>query len=210
MKLLAQAGFNVVAASHSHRISGYARMKGFRKHEAFCFYGLGSLVSGYVSSPLEREGLVVTAGFNCDGKFARLQVRPVILAENGFGMIPDTAEAEQILQRFRELSNDVADGSYERKFYQDVSHGLLKLYLRDARAAFRFQRNSRIGKQDGPCSTSARETVSPQSDWLRGCFARARSHFSQRSPLFLFIVRRFCNRWGLYDFNGPLKIHVRM
>ena len=137
MNLFGQAGFNVVAASHSHRISGYARMEGFRKHEAFCFYGLGSLVSGYVSSPLEREGLVVTAGFNRDGKFARLEVRPVILAENGFGMIPDTAGAGQILQRFHELSNDIADGSYERKFYQDVSHGLLGLYLRDARAAFR-------------------------------------------------------------------------
>lgn len=72
MNLLGQAGFNVVAASHSHRISGYAHLDGFRKHEAFCFYGLGSLVSGYVSSPLEREGLVVTAGFNRDGEFARL------------------------------------------------------------------------------------------------------------------------------------------
>jgi len=137
MNLFAQAGFNVVAASHSHRISGYAHIEGLRKHEAFCFYGLGSLVSGYVSSPLEREGLVVTAGFNRDGKFARLEVRPVVLAENGFGMIPNTAGTGKILERFRELSNDIADGSYERKFYQDVSHGLLKLYLRDARAAFR-------------------------------------------------------------------------
>jgi len=137
MDLLGQAGFNVVAASHSHRISGYAQMEGIRKHEAFCFYGLGSLVSGYVSSPLEREGLVVTAGFNRDGKFARLEVRPVVLAENGFGMIPDTAAAGKILERFCELSNDIADGSYERKFYQDVSRGLLRLYLRDARAAFR-------------------------------------------------------------------------
>ncbi len=137
MNLLGRAGFNVVAASHSHRISGYAHIEGLQKHEAFCFYGLGSLVSGYVSCPLEREGLVVTAGFNRDGKFARLEVRPVILADNGFGMIPDTAGAGRILERFRELSNDIADGSYERKFYQDVSRGLLKLYLRDARAAFR-------------------------------------------------------------------------
>jgi poly-gamma-glutamate capsule biosynthesis protein CapA/YwtB (metallophosphatase superfamily) len=137
MNLLGQAGFNVVAASHSHRISGYAHMDGLRKHEAFCFYGLGSLVSGYVSSSLEREGLVVTAGFNGDGKFARLEIRPVILAENGFGMIPDTAGAGKILDRFRELSNDIADRSYEKKFYQDVSRGLLRLYLRDARAAFR-------------------------------------------------------------------------
>jgi poly-gamma-glutamate capsule biosynthesis protein CapA/YwtB (metallophosphatase superfamily) len=139
MNLLAQAGFNVVAASHSHRISGYTHMDAFRKHEAFCFYGLGSLVSGYVSSPLEREGLMVTAGFNRDGKFARLEVRPVILAENGFGVIPDTAGVGKILERFRELSNDIADGSYERKFYQDVSRGLLRLYLRDARAAFRYR-----------------------------------------------------------------------
>jgi hypothetical protein len=133
---LAQSGFHLVAASHSHRISGYQQVNSPHKHPVFCFYGLGSLVSGYVSSPLEREGLVVIAGFDCNGKFARLEIRPVLLDGNGFGRVPIMYERDRILQRFRELSNELSDGSYREKFFQDVSEGLLQLYLRDARAAF--------------------------------------------------------------------------
>jgi hypothetical protein len=138
MDSLAQFGFHLVAASHSHRISGYKQANSTHNCPAFCFYGLGSLVSGYVSSPLEREGLVVIAGFDCNGKFLRLEIRPVLLDENGFGRVPTVHERDKILQRFRDLSSEMPDGSYRKKFFQDVSEGLLQLYLRDARAAFQF------------------------------------------------------------------------
>ena len=136
---LAAAGLDVVAASHSHRISGHGRIDSAQDHPSFSFYGLGSLVSGYIASPLEREGLIAVAGFNRDGRFIQLETRPVFLDENGFGAIPDTITGHRILKRFRELSQEIADGSYEKMFYRDVSPGLLRLYLRDARAAFRHR-----------------------------------------------------------------------
>ena len=139
MELIAKCGFRVVASSHSHRISGYSRMGLAQDTPSFSFYGLGSLVSGYVASPLEREGLIVVVGFNRDGKFIRLEIRPVLLGENGFGAIPDASMRDRILNRFRELSEEIADGSYEKMFYRDLSPGLLRLYMRDAHAAFRHR-----------------------------------------------------------------------
>jgi Bacterial capsule synthesis protein PGA_cap len=139
MELIANCGFRVVAASHSHRISGFGRMGLAPDTPSFSFYGLGSLVSGYIASPLEREGLIAVAGFDRNGKFIQLEIRPVLLDENGFGTIPDTIMGHRILHRFRELSEEIADGSYEKMFYRDLSPGLLRLYIRDARAAFRHR-----------------------------------------------------------------------
>jgi hypothetical protein len=126
-----------VAASHSHRVSGYRTVAATRERPNFSFYGLGSLVSGYVSCDAEREGLIVVAGLNASGALVRLEVRPVWLDESGFGSVPGAAAKQEILERFRALSAEIDDGSYERLFYHDVSQGLTRLYLRDARAAFR-------------------------------------------------------------------------
>jgi poly-gamma-glutamate capsule biosynthesis protein CapA/YwtB (metallophosphatase superfamily) len=137
MNSLAKSGFDLLAASHSHRISGHERIDAPCRRPSFCFYGLGSLVSGYIASPLEREGLVIVAGFNASGELARVEVRPVFLEENGFGTIPEAREAHTILARFHQLSWEIADGSYEKLFYRDLSPGLVRLYLRDVRAAYR-------------------------------------------------------------------------
>jgi poly-gamma-glutamate capsule biosynthesis protein CapA/YwtB (metallophosphatase superfamily) len=134
---LAKSGFDIVAASHSHRVSGYRTVAATRERPNFSFYGLGSLVSGYVSCDAEREGLIVVAGLNASGALVRLEVRPVWLDESGFGSVPGAAAKQEILERFRALSAEIDDGSYERLFYHDVSQGLTRLYLRDARAAFR-------------------------------------------------------------------------
>lgn len=104
---------------------------------SFCFYGLGSLVSGFAASELEREGLIVAAGFDSGGNLARIEVRPVLLGDAGFGEIPSPEMGRTILARFVRLCGEIAEGSYERLFYQDVSRGLVRLYLRDMRAAFR-------------------------------------------------------------------------
>lgn len=137
MDMLAASGFDVVAASHSHCISGHKQLGGSRSNPSFCFYGLGSLVSGYVSSPLERDGLIVVAGLNARGELKRLEVRPVLLEETGFGNLPSVEMGRTILNRFRDLSSEIADGSFERLFYRDMSQGLLRLYLRDAKMAYR-------------------------------------------------------------------------
>jgi hypothetical protein len=95
------------------------------------------LVSGYIASPLEREGLIVVAGLNIRGDLARIEVRPVLLGASGFGQIPDAEMSSTILERFHQLSGEIADGSFERLFYGDISKHLVQFYLRDARAAFR-------------------------------------------------------------------------
>lgn len=137
MDSFAKLGFQIVAASHSHRISGVRKVVVNPKSPSFCFYGLGSLVSGYIAHPSEREGLIVVAGLDCHGGLARLEVRPVLLSESGFGEVPDSGMSKEILTRFHDLSREILDESYARLFYEDVSRGLLSLYARDARSAFR-------------------------------------------------------------------------
>ncbi|HTU36198.1 MAG TPA: CapA family protein [Candidatus Acidoferrum sp.] len=97
---IARAGFDVVAASHSHRISGARMIARDRESPAFCFYGLGSIVSGFISTPAEREGLVVVAALDHNGQLVRLELRPVLLDRNGFGVAPTAAENDAVLGRF--------------------------------------------------------------------------------------------------------------
>jgi hypothetical protein len=134
---LQKCGCQLVACSHAHRISGYRSVLTPEGIPSFCFYGLGSLVSGYIASPLEREGLIVVAGLNVRGDLARIEVRPVLMGASGFGQIPDAEMSGTILERFRQLSGEIADGSFERLFYGDISQHLVQFYLRDARTAFR-------------------------------------------------------------------------
>lgn len=137
MESLAQAGFDVVAASHSHRIAGYKRLGDAQGRESFCFFGLGSLASGYIGAPLEREGLIVVAGLDAEGKLAAVEIRAVALDQSGFGTVPSVVSGRLILDRFLRLSAEFNDGSYEKNFYSEVSRGLAELYIRDMRAAFR-------------------------------------------------------------------------
>jgi polysaccharide export outer membrane protein len=133
---IARLGF-CVAASHSHRISGARMIHAPNSNPVFCFYGLGSIASGYVASDLEREGLIVVVSLTSAGDLASVEVRPVILGASGFGEIPAPQTSDAILSRFRSLSGEIADGSSARLFYRDMSEGLVSLYLRDARAALR-------------------------------------------------------------------------
>jgi hypothetical protein len=136
---IAGCGFRMVAASHSHRISGARLMPSLHPAQpSICFYGLGSLVSGYAAGPMEREGLIAVAAFSSCGDVVRVEVRPVILGETGLGEIPSPEEVgDVILKHFRDLSAEIGDGSSADLFYQDVSRGIVQLYLRDFRAAFR-------------------------------------------------------------------------
>jgi hypothetical protein len=134
---IAQCGFDVVAASHSHLVGGHREIRRASGRRSFCFYGVGSVVSGYACTPPEREGLIVVAGLNSKGELARVEVRPLVLDPSGFGTIPSPRAAQLVSDRFRKLSAEIADGSYERSFYQDMSPRLLQLYIRDAKTAFR-------------------------------------------------------------------------
>jgi poly-gamma-glutamate capsule biosynthesis protein CapA/YwtB (metallophosphatase superfamily) len=137
MDEISKIGFSVCAASHSHRISGARMISAPEASPAFCMYGLGSIVSGYVASSLEREGLVVVVGLTSQGNLARIEVRPVLLDDSGFGRVPLPAVGTAILERFRSLSKEIEDGSSARYFYDDMAQGLVRIYLRDVRAALR-------------------------------------------------------------------------
>jgi len=104
---------------------------------SFCFYGLGSIVSGFANDPLEREGLIVIVGLTGRSALASIELRPVRLAESGLGFVPSPQDAEGILNRFRALSDEILTGTATRLFYEDVGRGLVRLYARDIRAALR-------------------------------------------------------------------------
>lgn len=133
---LAAAGFDIVAASHSHRISGTRQVLSSR-HPAFCFYGLGSLVSGYVSSTVEAEGSLVVASLTSQGNLARLEVRPILLGSTGWAAIPTAEDAGLILEHLESFSRQIFDGSFAASFYRDMSESMFGVYWRDTRAAFR-------------------------------------------------------------------------
>lgn len=134
---VASIGFHIIAASHSHRIAGTETLTHNGTDPSFCFYGLGSLVSGYVGSVIEREGLIVVAGFTAHGALASIEVRPVYLRADGLGEVPSHDVAQDVLARFEFLSREIADGSYRQRFYDEVSPGIVRLYSRDVRTAYR-------------------------------------------------------------------------
>jgi hypothetical protein len=137
MDRIASCGFDLVCASHSHRISGSRLIHANRRVPAFCFYGLGSIASGYVASPLEREGLIMIAAFHADASLAFVEVRPVWLAESGFAEVPPPEIARSILDRFLGLTAEICNGTAVQRFYEEASPGVIPLYARDLRAALR-------------------------------------------------------------------------
>jgi len=129
-------GFDVVAASHSHRIGGYRAAIGKDGRSAFCFYGLGSLSSGIKYSALEQEGLILVIGLDEFGEVAQVEVQPLQLSTEGWGMIPEWSSAKTILDRFMMLSLEIAEGGYRHRFYEDTGKDLVRRQLRNLRAAY--------------------------------------------------------------------------
>ena len=140
---LIMLGFDIAAASHSHRIGGYRSVIGKDGRPGFCFYGLGSLSSGIKYSSLEHEGLMVVVGLDAAGKVARVEVQPILLSPEGWGTIPDWTSAKNILDRFMMLSLEIADGSYRQRFYEDTGKDLVQRQYRNLRAA--YQRGGLLG-----------------------------------------------------------------
>jgi poly-gamma-glutamate capsule biosynthesis protein CapA/YwtB (metallophosphatase superfamily) len=137
MDSLAELGFDVVAAAHSHRISGHKVVARTGAQPAFCFYGLGSLLSGVMYTALEREGILVVVGLDGQGAIARIEARPIHLAETGWGTVPDLETSGIISQRFLRFSEEIVDGSFKRFFYEDTGQNLFRRQFRDAQVAFR-------------------------------------------------------------------------
>jgi poly-gamma-glutamate capsule biosynthesis protein CapA/YwtB (metallophosphatase superfamily) len=134
---LARMGFDIVTACHSHRISGYKCLPRRRSRPAFCFYGLGSISSGVLYSGLEREGLVVVVGMDASSEIVNVEVLPVYLEHSGWGRVPDVAMTRAILNRFVQLSEEIVQGVYRQRFYQDIRTALWQKQFRDLQAAIR-------------------------------------------------------------------------
>ena len=130
-------GFDIVAASHSHRIAGFRSTINKTARAAFCFYGLGSLSSGIRYSKLEHEGMLVVVGLDRDGDIAQVEMRPIQLSADGWGTVPDPATADHINNHFLLLSAEVADGSYKQHFYHDSGKDLVERQYRNLQAAYR-------------------------------------------------------------------------
>jgi hypothetical protein len=143
MDELIALGFDVIAASHSHRIGGYRASTRKGDRPAFCFYGLGSLSSGIKYSEFEHEGLILVIGLDAGGEIARVEVQPILLSAEGWGTIPDRTSANIILDRFMMLSLEIADGSYRQRFYEDTGKDLVRRQFRNLRAA--YQRGGLLG-----------------------------------------------------------------
>lgn len=137
MDSLATLGFDVVAAAHSHRISGYKVVERPDGNPAFCFYGLGSLLSGVMYTPLEQEGILVVIALDARGGIAKVEGRPIQLEGAGWGAVPDLERGESISQRFLRCSEEISDGSYKRLFYKDTGKNLFRRQFRDVQVAIR-------------------------------------------------------------------------
>jgi len=135
MDQFACLGFDVVAACHSHRISGHRRIERGSGRPAFCFYGLGSITSGVLYSEMEREGLVVIVDTGSSGEIARMEVHPVYLEDTGWGRIPLFGDAGRILQRFLDLSRELETGSYRQSFYRDLKEDFSRSFFRNIQVA---------------------------------------------------------------------------
>lgn len=138
MRSLCKSGFDVVAAAHSHRISGWELVDRGGRPNGFCFYGLGSLSSSVLYSPLEREGLVAVIGLDEGGEIGSVEARPVHLTEAGWGTAPTGHEAEKIERRFMEISQAIHCGSFRNRFYQEISRGFFRRQFKDFKAAIRI------------------------------------------------------------------------
>ena len=137
MQVLAEMGFDIIAACHSHRISGYKTVCAKNRRPAHCFYGLGSLSSGVLYSLLEHEGMLAAISLDSSGAVCEVEVRPIYLDQRGWGTVPSIEEGATILDRFQRVSAAIQDGSFRQAFYHDVSRDLLGTQWRDVRVAFR-------------------------------------------------------------------------
>lgn len=136
MDSLATEGFDIVAACHSHRTSGYKLLRRSNGQPAFCFYGLGSLTSCIAYSEREQEGLLVVAHANSQGSLAAVDLRPVSLSSAGWAAIPEAKQAQTILDRIQFVAREITDNSFAANFYADTSKNVLSRQWRDVRVAF--------------------------------------------------------------------------
>lgn len=136
MRELAAMGFDVIAACHSHRISGYETVRGKAGRPAHSLYGLGSLSSGVLYSPLEHEGILGVIALDEIGEICEVEARPIYLDEHGWGTVPTAEQKAVILDRFQRVSASIRDDSYRHAFYRDVSRDMMGAQWRDTRLAF--------------------------------------------------------------------------
>ncbi len=71
------------------------------------------------------------------GEIAQVEVQPLYLSTEGWGMIPEWSSAKTILDRFMMLSLEIVEGGYRQRFYEDTGKDLVRRQLRNLRAAYK-------------------------------------------------------------------------
>jgi stage V sporulation protein B len=137
LRAVADAGFDLVVACHSHRTSGYALVERADGSTGVCLYGLGSLASSVLNGADEHEGLVALLGLDADGRPARIAYEALVLGADGVAVCATGEARERVCERVERVAREVADGSYRSAFYGDTSGGFLWKQVRDTRAALR-------------------------------------------------------------------------
>ena len=209
MDRMARSGFDVVAASHSHRISGYRLVRAPQWSPAFCFYGLGSLVSGYAASParerrtdrrrrvrFERRSRTLRGPADIPGR-DRLRRSPFYGGESDDSRtLP--APLGRNRPRFRKtsvLSRGLAGSS-------------APLFARRARGLSRVRR-SRPRPQGEPHARAARLARRSPADRMKATGQIAGAVAFIVAVLLVPVIGKLCHRWDLFDWPGLLKIHSR-
>lgn len=205
---LAQIGFDIVAASHSHRIGGAKILRDENDHEAFCFYGLGSIASGYVASPRER------GTHHCGGtRFPR---------QSGSRGSPASPAGRWRLWRNTVARDEPGDTrplprGFERHRKRSVRAGVLSRHVERAPGPLRSRRTASIrsigsarpSAQGRAHSDEAHAASGSQGDRMNAAGAASCIVAFASSAILTPVARQICIRFGVLDRPGPLKIHAQ-
>jgi hypothetical protein len=80
---------------------------------------------------------MIVVGLDRAGAVAEISWRPIILNPAGWGTSPDHETATRMLEDFDRYCQELQDGSFATRFYEDMTSGLLRTQWADFRAAFR-------------------------------------------------------------------------
>ena len=148
MREASRAGFDLIAACHSHRLAG-REQRGEPGRPRFLFHGLGSLVSTALYGEPEREGLAVVLGLDDRGALVEVVEVPIGLVEDGRPILPGSARERAAKDRLEALSAAIADGSYADAYRRAASLDLWSRHAAHARRLLREQGPAGLARKVG-------------------------------------------------------------
>ncbi len=128
-RLLVRFGADLVVCQHSHCIGCMEKYD-----SGIIIYGQGNFIFNKESNEFWNESLIVDASF---GDKICISYIPIVKQQQGI-RIAEGEERERILREFKKRSEEIKDGSFVDKQYNDYSKEMLNAYL------FRLHGNSKM------------------------------------------------------------------